>query len=84
MEIPLRGHHLIDADRIRVPEVLACFTRKANIREMLEAQTFVTLPLFLKEFALSQYDAMAGITLSTETGMNCWLEAVQYLLISYA
>lgn len=43
----------------------------------------MTIESFLNGFALSQYDAMVGVTPSTEGGITCWPGAVYYFLTNY-
>lgn len=51
---------------------------------MSEAQAFVTLQSFLEGCTISQYNAMVDMPLSTELGVTCRPEAVQYLFTNYA
>lgn len=51
---------------------------------MSEVQAFKSFPLFQEGFVLSQYDAMVGMTPSTEGGIACWPKAVKYFLTNYA
>lgn len=43
----------------------------------------MTLPSVLEGFALSQYNAMVGMTPSTAGGITYWTEAVRYLLTKH-
>lgn len=86
MEISLyrHCHHLSGESLIRVLNFLARFTEKAIIQAISVRQAFVTFLWFLVEFAICQYDAMVGVTLSKMVRITLSFEAVQYVLTSYA
>lgn len=44
---------------------------EAEIQEMSDAQTLVTLPSFQRVFGLVQYDAMEGMVKTTDGGLVC-------------
>lgn len=80
------GKHIFDGkDQILILKFLARFVREADVLRMSEAQAFIALPHFLTGFALSQFEAVRDTSVIGDIGgVNCWPEAVQYLLRSYA
>lgn len=50
---------------------------------MSEAQEFEPLQSFLKGISLNQYDAMVGMTTSTNGGITYGAESVKDLIINY-
>ncbi|CAN8070507.1 unnamed protein product [Agarophyton chilense] len=69
---------------ILVIEFLNRFVAEADTLEMSEPQAFLSLPHFLKGFALEQYRSVCGSLTADEGGVTSWPEAVQYLLRSYS
>lgn len=57
-------------DPIMVLDFLAPFTCEEGIQDMTEAQAFAALPLFLKRFAFSRYDAMVGWCRQRKEGLH--------------
>ena len=84
MELKLKDHYFSGEDPVLVLDFLVRFCKEADTQGMSEAQAYLAVPYFLKGFALNQFESVTETATSSEGGVTCWPEAVQYLLRSYA
>ena len=83
LSLVLEKHIFDGTDPIRIFDFLSRFVNEADMLSMSEAQAFIALPMFLEDPAETQFRTnLSGA--SRRGGLNCWPEAVQHLLRTYA
>ena len=84
LELSFKDSTFNGTDPVTVLSFLADVVIECDILEMSEAQAYLALPFLLTGSAKVQFRAARSVGRSTEGGVSCWPEAVQYLLRKYA